>query len=49
MSGRAAAGSNTGAAAEEETHFAWVEAWRRRAGGDRWELAMVVSTRQPAT
>jgi ketosteroid isomerase-like protein len=35
-----------GTVAEEETHFAWAETWRR-AGGGRWELAMVVSTRKP--
>lgn len=29
---------------EEETVFAWLETWRHR--DDRWELAMVVSTRQ---
>jgi hypothetical protein len=33
-----------GVPAEELTLFAWVEAWRCRA--DRWELAMVVSTRR---
>jgi uncharacterized protein (TIGR02246 family) len=34
-----------GAPAEELTHFAWVEVWRRR--DERWELAMVASTKRP--
>jgi ketosteroid isomerase-like protein len=29
--------------AEEVTHFAWTETWRR--GPERWELAIVTSTR----
>ena len=32
--------------AAESTVFAWAETWRH--AGDRWELAMVVSTRRPA-
>jgi ketosteroid isomerase-like protein len=36
----------SGAVAQEETHFAWAETWRHTAGGG-WELAMVVSTRKP--
>jgi ketosteroid isomerase-like protein len=33
-----------GQPAEELTHFAWVEVWRRR--DERWELAMVASTKR---
>jgi ketosteroid isomerase-like protein len=33
-----------GQPAEEETHFAWVEVWRRR--DERWELTMVASTKR---
>lgn len=36
-----------GRPAEEITIFAWAETWRRRS--DRWELAMVISTRKDAT
>jgi uncharacterized protein (TIGR02246 family) len=35
-----------GTTAEGETIFAWAETWRR-ANDNRWELAMVVSTRRP--
>ena len=34
-----------GQPAEDLTHFAWVEVWRRRE--ERWELALVASTRRP--
>ncbi len=36
-----------GEPAEGITIFAWAETWRRR--NDRWELAMVVSTRKDLT